>query len=301
METMNPGNATIMLVGGQNAAAGMLPTCLGHASHTLISAEDGLSAREMLVADPGRYDVVVLDDASRNVDCMPLFEWMQRHPILQGVPAILQAGSVDGPGIREACRGGKFSCLQKPFEPQQLLGVLALALHKRLRYRSALDGRGNVLNTVREADFSFRTPHAARDLAALLADTCPEPQRVVVGLTELLLNAVEHGNLQISYEEKARLRGEERWEQEVAARLASPDHAGKEVWVGYRHEPDRVRILIRDQGEGFDWRSYLAMEASEAVGLHGRGIAIARTVSFDSIEYRGSGNEVEVTVDIPPR
>ena len=49
--------------------------------------------------------------------------------------------------------------------------------------------------------------HAVRDLATLLSNICPDPQRVVVGMSELLINAVEHGNLGITYDEKGVLKG----------------------------------------------------------------------------------------------
>ncbi len=150
---------------------------------------------------------------------------------------------------------------------------------------------------MRAASFAFQTLEAARDLAILLANACPDPQRVVVGLTELLLNAVEHGNLGITYREKGELCEEERWEQEVASRLAHPLNADKEVQVRFTRGPEEIRLVIRDQGDGFDWQAFLEMDPARANDSHGRGIAMARLLSFDSLEYRGCGNEVEVTVE----
>jgi anti-sigma regulatory factor (Ser/Thr protein kinase) len=165
------------------------------------------------------------------------------------------------------------------------------------QHPSGIDG----LDLMRKAVFTYKTPDAARELAALLAGHCPEPRRVVVGLAELLLNAVEHGNLRISHEEKTRLRTLDRWEEEVTARLAHPTYADRAVWVEFTREPSRIRVRIRDQGNGFDWRSHLERDPAQVTGLHGRGIAIARLVSFDTIEFLGKGNEVEVTVDIQAR
>ena len=42
------------------------------------------------------------------------------------------------------------------------------------------------------------------------------------------------------------------------------------------------------------------MDPSRAFDTHGRGIAMSRMISFDSLEYRGKGNEVEVTVNTHP-
>ena len=40
-------------------------------------------------------------------------------------------------------------------------------------------------------------------LAVALAQVCPRSQHLVVGLSEIFTNAVEHGNLGITFEEKA--------------------------------------------------------------------------------------------------
>jgi len=270
------------------------------AGYALALASDGGTAWEMLVADPGRFHALIVDHQDCGPEGIQLLEQMRAHPVLWGIPVILQT---EPAAVSERVRRSATRCLLKPFEPADLLGALAAALQERVCFRSGPVGGypGSGAGEDCAATFTFKSPHAARELATRLANACPEPQRVVVGLAELLLNAVEHGNLCISYDEKTRLRREECWEEEVAARLADPANADKEVRVEYVRDADRIRVLIRDQGDGFDWRAYLAMDPAEAVGLHGRGIAIARMMSFDSMEYRGKGSEVEVTVDLTPR
>ena len=155
------------------------------------------------------------------------------------------------------------------------------------------------LSLLRSATFSIKTIHEARDLAAVLAKACPDPNRAVIGLAELLLNAVEHGNLAIDYEEKAHLRDAGFWDEEVERRLADPVYAEREVEVQFSRETDVIRIRISDEGEGFAWQDYLEMDPARLLHSHGRGIAMSRLMSFDTIEYRGCGNEVEVTIALP--
>ena len=80
---------------------------------------------------------------------------------------------------------------------------------------------------------------------------------------------------------------------------ADPAYADKVVLVRFARETSRIRVLIRDQGRGFDWQRYLNMDPARAGDIHGRGIAMSRMLSFDSIRYLGSGNEVEVTIHVP--
>jgi hypothetical protein len=55
----------------------------------------------------------------------------------------------------------------------------------------------------------------------------PEPRSAVYGLNELLINAVEHGNLGITYDEKIKLVVEGRLESEIERRLALPQNQAK--------------------------------------------------------------------------
>src|SRR5258708_3286346 len=75
-----------------------------------------------------------------------------------------------------------------------------------------------------DTSYQIRTLHEASELAHLLAAAHPDPDRVVVGLTELLVNAVEHGNLGITYREKADLL--ERGGAKGQTRSAPPTRPG---------------------------------------------------------------------------
>lgn len=144
--------------------------------------------------------------------------------------------------------------------------------------------------------FIFRTLEEARALASIVAGVFPDPKRVEVGISELLLNAVEHGNLEISYEDKSRLLASGNLEHEVARRIAIPPYAERYAVAEIRRTSEEIQLLIRDQGPGFDWRPFLEFSQDRACDAHGRGIATARLMCFSRLEYRGNGNEVLAAV-----
>jgi anti-sigma regulatory factor (Ser/Thr protein kinase) len=145
--------------------------------------------------------------------------------------------------------------------------------------------------------FRFRSLEEARALANTLSRACPNPEKSVIGIEELLINAVEHGNLGISYEEKTQLLLTGTWADEVRYRLASPLGRERSVTVQFERFPDdSVRIEIRDEGDGFDWRPYVDFDVDRAFDNHGRGIAMAKALSFDSLQYCGNGNTVVATI-----
>jgi anti-sigma regulatory factor (Ser/Thr protein kinase) len=150
--------------------------------------------------------------------------------------------------------------------------------------------------------FRFRTLEDIKSLAAQIAARCPDPERVLFGLSELMINAVEHGNLGISYDEKTALlsTGVEKWRQEVERRLALPENREKFAELELEKRDGELLIVIRDQGLGFDWKQYLELTPARSGDPHGRGVAMARAISFETLEYRGCGNEAVCTVALPP-
>jgi len=111
-----------------------------------------------------------------------------------------------------------------------------------------------------------------------------------------MINAVEHGNLGITYEEKSHLTGQGTWEQQVEHRLAQSEYMDKIAVVQLQRDEQETRVTITDQGAGFDWQNYLEMDPARAFDTHGRGIAMANALSFDHLEYQGRGNRVLVSV-----
>ena len=90
-----------------------------------------------------------------------------------------------------------------------------------------------------------------------LAHAYPDPGRAITGILELTLNAVEHDNLNIGYEQKMHLIEEEKLEEEIAGRLRDPRDASRMATAQFARQSGRLSLQITDQGNGFDWQKYL--------------------------------------------
>ena len=75
------------------------------------------------------------------------------------------------------------------------------------------------LASMDRADFHFQTLAEAENVASAIAQVCPDPVMAGLGLRELMVNAIEHGNLGITHEEKTELVRNATWEREIEARL----------------------------------------------------------------------------------
>lgn len=117
-----------------------------------------------------------------------------------------------------------------------------------------------------------------------------------VALQEVLINAIEHGNLEIDYHMKTELKSREGNYWELLLRECNQEHLRiRKIHVSYTLEPDRVLYVIRDEGSGFDWRGYLGRDMTiidqELMrNMHGLGLQFARNI-FD-VTFNESGTEV---------
>lgn len=268
---------------------------LEDANYELSTAEDGEIALKMLEAEPNRFDVILLDRMMPNMDGMTVLRRIKKHSILKQCPVIMQTARAAKEDILEGMQAGAYYYLTKPFEEEILFSVVETAVNDRARYKQVqheLNESRQLPSLMNGGSFSYQTILDARTLANFLAQACPNPGQVIVGLSELLINAVEHGNLGISYDDKSQLNADGTWEREVNRRLEMDQYRDKYTEVEFQRNGETIEITIVDQGEGFDWNKYLEMNVERASDNHGRRIAIAAALSFSELEYRGRGNEV---------
>ena len=113
---------------------------------------------------------------------------------------------------------------------------------------------------------------------------------------ELLTNALEHGNLEISNEEKTAwlMEGNDMIDL-IRQRSKEPGYKDRKIRISYMIQKNTSKFAIKDDGKGFDWRKAQEKKADENE-LHGRGIAVSRTLVKDLI-YNDKGNEVAFIIN----
>ncbi|MGO8693664.1 MAG: cyclic nucleotide-binding domain-containing protein [Rectinemataceae bacterium] len=123
-----------------------------------------------------------------------------------------------------------------------------------------------------------------------------EKEKLHVALLELLINAIEHGNCKIGFEEKtAWLECERDIMDLIREKNRNPDVKAKKVYFSYTITPEGSRFVIRDEGDGFDWRNRLA-PGTNGPELHGMGVRMAN-LYVRNLSYNEKGNEVSFEVD----
>lgn len=268
-------------------------------SFEVVKAENGEAALSLMVDMKRLPHLLILDRMMPVMDGMELLRRIKADARFAAIPVIMQTAASSPEQVAEGIAAGAWYYLPKPYAPKDLLTIVRAALadvEGQQALIAAARHRDIVLELMTEAEFSFRTLEHARQLSASLASVCPDPTRAALGLSELMVNAVEHGNLGIGYAEKADMRRNGTWETAITERLADPRTASRCAHVRFRREGDDLVFVISDEGKGFDWTRYLDFDPERAFDPNGRGIAMARHACFAAIEYHGSGNVVVVRI-----
>jgi anti-sigma regulatory factor (Ser/Thr protein kinase) len=120
-----------------------------------------------------------------------------------------------------------------------------------------------------------------------------------LGLREILINAIEHGNLNVSFAEKTAAIDRGDYLEFLIARQKDPLYAEKKVRVDFVLDPRRVLFRITDDGEGFDHQAFITRIETDDDMLelgHGRGILMTRNI-FDRVQFSRKGNQILLIKD----
>ncbi len=276
----------------------ILTEYLSEAGYDVVEADDGDTAIQVL-NEAGDIDAIVLDRMMPRLSGMEVLKSVKADPRFADIPVIMQSAASAREQILQGIKAGVYYYLTKPYEDQMLLAIVGAALSDaatKKKLREEVHQQRRVMGLMEQSRFRFRTLEEARNLAFLIANCFPEPEAVVYGLNEMLINAVEHGNLGITYSEKTQLILEGKLFEEIDRRLDECGSQKKWAYLSFDANGEEIRVLIKDQGKGFDWEQYMDISPDRATHPHGRGIATSRMMSFTSVEYLGCGNEVLCTV-----
>jgi two-component system, cell cycle response regulator len=285
----------LLAVDDNPTALRLLEAMLVQSRYEVATATNGRDALQYISSHYEEIETVLLDRMMPGMDGIEVCAALKTDPRLRDIPVIMQTAADRPEEISEGIQAGVFYYLTKPLDKKTLLSVVSAAVKQAEQYRKLrmeIRQQQKNLGMVQVLQCTFKTLAEADTLAPFLACLFSEPNRVVAGISELLINAVEHGNLGISYDLKSILVAENRWKEEINRRYDDPSSASKKVRVAFTRGDTACTLEITDEGEGFDWKRYLEVEPLRATHNHGRGIAMANMLSFDELHYNELGNQV---------
>ncbi|HJR75738.1 MAG TPA: response regulator [Nitrospiraceae bacterium] len=271
---------------------------------SVITATDPTVARttlEMMVPDIVMTDMFAVDRSGVHSGIQLIRHIRERYPLCS---IILMAEKGHESVVLEALRAGAVDFLLKPITGMDMGESLDRAIHaipktvddvpglQQLEYRLII---GTDLACV-ESTVSWLLHATARLL--------PESQRLHVRATliELMLNAVEHGSLEICYRDKRDALDTDRYDGLVADRRHDPRFSNRKVTASasYDKHARAIRYTVLDEGKGFPWRRLLNRSEEDGCrngDANGRGLFLARAL-FPNLSYNEAGTEASFIVPV---
>lgn len=286
----------VLAVDDEEMNIDVLEEHLKEAGYHVIIARDGVEAMGVLDTHPD-VGIIVLDRMMPRMDGMEVIRLVKQDDRLKDIPIIMQTAAASSAQILEGLEANVYYYLTKPYSIFKLVSIVRSALHNtldqaQLRSDVRTDAAGDLPLSPTRVHTRFKTLADARSLARDIAKRCPNPEKIVLGLNELLINAIEHGNLGITYAEKKLLVVANKWETEINERLTKDEYKEKFATLICETNDNHITITIIDQGKGFNWQTYLDIIPARMSEPHGRGLMKARQAFDDRIQFNADGNEV---------
>jgi CheY-like chemotaxis protein/anti-sigma regulatory factor (Ser/Thr protein kinase) len=260
---------------------------------TVVHAADGKEA--LVVIDKEEPDLVVTDLQMPEMSGLELVEEIKsKHPSL---PVILMTAHGSEEIAMQALRKGAASYVPKRNLAQDLVetieGVLGTvtANQEQKRLLECL--------THTESHFLFHNdPSLIAPLLGHLQDNLTRMQlcdeigriRVTVAIREALINAIHHGNLEVSSALKE--TSEDAYDKLIEERRRQKPYRDRRVYVSTRESPAEATYIIRDEGQGFDYTNLPnPTDPANVEKVSGRGLFLIRTF-MDEVHHNDKGNEI---------
>lgn len=202
--------------------------------------------------------------------------------------------------VAEAFRGGALDFLRNPINIEDFSSVI----ERFFVSNSAQSSEYNLISAVCEEKRVFVLPTDFSIVNSFLSEFISIVRRfpglenasmpsIRLCLYEMIINAIEHGNLEIDYEAKKKMLDEFiDYPDFLRKRAQQLPYSARHVWVSYHYFKDRLIFTIKDEGKGFDTKKK-NQEISNTEALSGRGIFITK-MNMDSVNYNERGNCVRL-------
>lgn len=207
-----------------------------------------------------------------------------------------------------ALRHGALDFLKKPFEIDDIARIVEKFFSLTANREADYDIYSSIVEEARTfelaTDFSIVSTFMSEIMHIISRFARIDKKTTLtirLSLYEMLVNAMEHGNLEINYDMKKNLLEEVMdYQRYLTDRANEAPFKDRKVRVSYKFDTKSISFTITDEGKGFDVRKVPNPHATENLErLNGRGIFISR-VNMTSVTYNEKGNSVTLYKELSP-
>lgn len=290
----------ILVVDDEKDLAGMIKSAVELKYKTeVLMAQNGHDGLEVIRKEKPNY--VISDIMMPDMDGLEMIRSLREEE--NNTPVIFVSAFVNIENTMEAIRLGAADFIRKPFKIHELYHSLdrLIELDKpQEQFTQSLSALGKMNWEFATKDFNVQL--FASQLAQFVTKsrTIPihEKNSFYVVVSEALLNAREHGNLEMRSHVKDEDMAE--YERLMSERLRNPVMANRKIHITFEHANRDIKITISDEGSGFDHRLIDSEEFYSHDNLmkqHGKGLLIVKNY-MDSVIFNDKGNTITLIKSI---
>jgi DNA-binding NarL/FixJ family response regulator/anti-sigma regulatory factor (Ser/Thr protein kinase) len=254
---------------------------------TVSSAEEAIALMRHMA-----FDVIITDVVMSGMSGLELVNQVHRQP--KRVPIIVISGEDDPTAAIEALKRGAASYVAK----KDLSARLGETVRQVLDASRLEQNYQNLIGCAEEMRFKFslkNDPDLVQPLVGLvqrMSDgmnllSSASRTRIGVAIDEALVNAICHGNLELSEEEMREVHGHLHSgtpSNAIESRRTKSPFCERQVHVSLGISLEGIKVVVRDDGSGF------SRDAISSSNEH-RGITLIQNL-VDKASYNETGNEI---------
>ena len=290
---------TVLVVAGNADTQAVI---LEHAKangYSVIAASNpalGLSTFDMTQPDIVVTDLFLPEQAGLTL----VKQIHERRPTC---PIVLLTNAGQGESTTEGLRAGALDYVQQPIDEDAFAQVLQRAIHS---LPVSVDDAPGVERLeyvlIMASDPSFVESTVTWLIQGTAMGIMVARQlHLRAALQELIMNAVEHGCLELRYQEKIEAMAKEQYDELIRRRRADTRFRDRRVTIRaiYDKRQQNLTYQIADEGKGFNWKARVksGFDVCPPGDASGRGMFLVHSF-FPDIAYNDKGNEVMFTVPL---
>ncbi|UCF63389.1 MAG: response regulator [bacterium] len=278
---------------------------LGYQVETAYSSEEVLDK----LNDGFDFDLVLSDinlPGKSGIELLRIIKELKTD-----IPVVLLTGLKTLDNAISAVKNGAADYITKPFELKSVRQVVERILKKqhRIHWKEQIFEHLKYLKYY----FQFRTSEfdpgiLSKEIASMLKKIqfthLAEIDQYELAINEVLVNAMEHGNLELPSQTKGNdFSKKSKFEELREKRLNDPVYCQRSIYVVFEADKEVFSLTVRDEGPGFDWKKYFnSAHVIKSVNteIFGRGFKIIQHIS-DEIHFNDSGNTITVIKNRPAK
>lgn len=246
-------------------------------------------------------DLLITDIQMPGMDGFELLEKI--HQLMLPLPTIVITGQSRVEDVIKTIRLGVRDFIRKPFESEEMMQTI----QKVLSSPQGMASEDDLIPFIHEETKQISLPNDQNVLniaSYYLTRHLPvrgicdhiEKENVRLAVKESLMNAMVHGNLELSSELKnIGSGGDTAFRILLEERQSKDPFSKRSIEVSYFFSRDKVVYEIGDEGPGFDYQNLPdPLHPDNIFKPFGRGIFFIK-LHMDEVEWNENGNRIKIT------